>query len=282
VELRWQLEALWGPALPIAEGGLQQGEWAQDRVLPPTVRKRDRLARIFGLVQQPPWRVPAQGAAALPKRWIDAVLDKGGEVLDGVAIEGFDVEDGRVTAVQTDHGREHVLGRLFVDAPIDDVAEWVELPVDAEQVDALTPAHRIQVTLKIDSVDVLPWLLDTPVGMPFERVTRPGLLPQSQDWWSFVTVHIACSDGSVVWMFSDDELIARVIDALAPLGKAHASQAVVQRLPWGASRGGDEDTLALQQQLNAMGITPLWRTIGHELTLVEEIRWAEGVLQSAS
>src|SRR5690606_957661 len=92
-----------------------------------------------------------------------AVLAAGGEVLEGVGIEQLELVDGRIAAVLTDVGREHVERLLFVDASPRTVGTWLPAEVLDEgwrfDLARLEGRQAAQVTLPVAGADALPWEL---------------------------------------------------------------------------------------------------------------------------
>lgn len=179
------------------------------------------------------WVAPAAGQAAAVAHQHELILGAGGEVLEGVVIEAIEV-DGRVVAVLTDSGREHVDELLAVDLSPRALAERLpdEVVDEAWRFDAarLATAHRVQVTVPARA-DSLPWDLHVvDAERPFWRLTRPGLLPGEQRWDGMVTAHLTLNEDDPLWRVDDDALGATVRDALADIATVEGDP-IVQRLP---------------------------------------------------
>ncbi len=265
------VERLWGPVVAVADGAMPEGHLS-DTVVLDRERRRDRLATALGLAPASGLWVPRQ-----PDGADDAIIDGGGDALHDVSVEGFEFDQGRVTGVITDHGYEHIVERLFVDARPRDLPRWCELPLSDNLSAALEPLHGIQVTLPAQ-VDALPWRTRGCDRLGFGRLTRPGLLPGQGAYRGHVTAHLEVAEGSPVAEQSNAEIVAMVRAGVAQLTEVGEGPAIVQRLPWGVARGAKQDTLPLQRAMNAMGITPLPRVLGHQHAPDDEARWLGGVL----
>ena len=181
------------------------------------------------------WVVSALAPSERNARRRAAILDAGGDIVDGVTVEEIEVEDGRVTAVLTDQGREHA-DRVVVDARPADVAAWlpdeVVDPPWQHDLTHLHHAHAAQVTLPARCA-VLPWALHVvDPARPFHRLTRPGLLPGGAHLVDHVTAHLTLDPADPLWSGSDDALVQAVRAGLEGIATPLEGQAIVQRFPW--------------------------------------------------
>jgi len=123
----------------------------------------------------------------------EVVLDAGGDVLTDVAVEGIEVEEGRVVSVLADYGWERVDGELWTDASPEQLAHWCPSLRDWEGpnvADALTVSFRA--SEGPPRVDILEtgaplWRLNFSEG----RCTAWATIPQSVSSDSVVAAMVA-------------------------------------------------------------------------------------------
>jgi hypothetical protein len=176
---------------------------------------------------------PAGTAAAREHAARDRILDAGGEILEGVAIEGVEVEKGRITGVCTDVGREHVDRLLLVDEAPRASTPWLpdDVAGEAWRFDAgrLDTAHEVRVTFAA-ALNDLPFELHVvDAHLPFWRVTRPSLLPEGH-CDERVAVDLTLSGVDPLWCGTDGALAEAVRGALSGLVDVELSGAVVARV----------------------------------------------------
>jgi hypothetical protein len=121
------------------------------------------LARtLLGRRLDEAWALP--DASERTQRWVDAVIEAGGEALEEVVVHGADVEAGRWEALQTEFGRERLEGPLVTDATPGQLAALVE----SAPFDRPPRADLVEVRLPTDG------------ALPYDRVwvlgRRPPLL----------------------------------------------------------------------------------------------------------
>ncbi len=215
------------------------------------------------------WRALSGGAQAAHARRVELVLDAGGEVLDGVHVEGLEVVDGRIVAVLTEFGREHVPGRLYTDLRPERVAAWlprgVLAPSTLGALRSLPLQERSVVVVSVDASG-LPWeawVADADV--PIVRFHRPAIsegtaapLPRTDQ----VVVELEC-------LVPEAEAEALAVGFLAGLGLEAQPLRVLRRahvLP--VLEGPSSDAL---QQLWALGVTPVGAHASHlSLSMAQE------------
>ena len=163
-----------------------------------------------------------------------AILAAGGEILAGVEVQGLEVADGRVVAVMTDSGREHVDGLLVTDATPHTVHGWLPEGTPSERwaldIAQMTYVNEVQVTVPARSS--LPQALHVAdAALPFWKLTRFGLLPGEDRWKDTVTAHLTLRSDDPLWTGSDAALVDRVKSALGGLAEVSTGEVSVQRLP---------------------------------------------------
>jgi len=179
------------------------------------------------------WRVAAASQEQVWESGRQRIFEAGGEIIEGVNLQGFEVEDGRVVSLLTDHGREWIEACVFVDADSRTMLSWLpEALVDAPfRFDAsrLPLLHRLEVTLPAD-VDALPWELHVvDEELPFWKLSKPGILPGRSQWLQHVTAHLTVHDKHPLWVADDATVAAAVKGALQAIAKVGSGPAVVQR-----------------------------------------------------
>lgn len=112
-----------GPLAP-AWGRGRFGAQAWDRLLAPFLAQRTGGAArsvpagsaraLLGRGDAAGWWTCTDGASRRD-RWVDAILEAAGEVLEQVTVEGVEVEEGRLVALETEFGRELLEGPLVTD-----------------------------------------------------------------------------------------------------------------------------------------------------------------------
>jgi hypothetical protein len=149
----------------------------------------------------------AMGPDQLRQHLIDRILEAGGEVLEDVEVDEIEVADGTVVAVQTNHGREHVEGTLFVDAPLQEIAMWLPTPLVAGwefDLSRLQHRHGLEVTLNAPT-EALPFELHL-IGLRAWKLTRRGLLPGWASSIGTVTAHLTLTEHDPLWLAPDGEV----------------------------------------------------------------------------
>ena len=145
------------------------GQVAYQRLLRPLFAKRlgaspaevsaDLAALLVGSARGR-WWAPSDDPAAAAAQRTEAVLDAGGEALQDVEVHGLEVEGGRITAVMTEFGREHVPDRLYTDLPARSLVRLLPSDVlsqgDRAALDALPVTTRARVDLRVEAAS-LPW-----------------------------------------------------------------------------------------------------------------------------
>lgn len=229
---------------------------------------------------------PSAGFDATVAAQRRVVLDAGGEVLEGVTIEGFEVEGGRVTAVVTDVGREHVDSLVFVDATPLTVADWLppEQLDDAARFDTgrLRAADAVEVTVRAEAGD-LPWdvhIVDTDV--PFWRLTRPGDLAGASAWRDAVTAHVTVPGDAPT---GDRALVDAVLAGLRRFVEIRGGgEPIVRRLPGAVPLHGLTTAMHLGRRLelyDSLGIVGIGsRGAFRPADVTEEVALVERVLDT--
>ncbi len=246
--------------------------------------------RLFGGGMAGGWWAPTGDTGDWADGRREAILDGGGEVLENVAIESLEVEDGRVVAVHTEFGRELVDGVVHTDLPPAEVLEL--LPADAipaglrQQVAELPAAHRIEVTVSVEPV-ALPWVLNIVRGpMGVSRITRVPDAPGMPRPDSLIVEIVAQSDDPA---WTDDDVAAgRAVDALRRLAVVRSMSPVVHREARSVPRctaAAEATTGRLLEVWDRLGIVPVGETALHSsLTIYDESVWlslAPGGLRAA-
>lgn len=202
------------------------------------------------------WFAPREGQRATRRFQRDRVLAAGGEVLEGVGVQAFELDDRRVVAVMAETGREHVDRRVWVERTPREIADLLPPDLIDEpwryDLTRLGSAHAVEVTFGVDRTD-LPFethLLDTG---PAWRILRPGVLPGESD--AMIRVDLTLSEDDPLWAGEDAALVeaARAsVGDLVSLGTAtvrrHEHAVPISSLVTALSLGRRLDTL------DAMGI----------------------------
>ncbi len=106
---RWFGGATWTEAV--------QG-WLDHRLAGPSARAPAGVARrVLGGAARGGWWRPRWGGVERAERRTGCILDAGGEVLVDVAVDGLEVEHGRIVGVRSEFGFEPVDGPLYTDLP---------------------------------------------------------------------------------------------------------------------------------------------------------------------
>ena len=148
---RWLGTAAWDHAL---------GPWLTKRMGGPAARAPAGAAwRLFGRGDGDGWWAPARDGTQRAFAWVDEVIEAGGEALEEVAVEGLEVDEGRVLAVLTEFGREHIPGRLVTDLSPGQLARWLpeEAGLDRAELMSWPVADRVDVRLPVAVSDARPW-----------------------------------------------------------------------------------------------------------------------------
>lgn len=141
------------------------GATAFDRVLGPWLTQRTGVGArelpagaaraLVGRGDPDGWWRCAEGAARR-ERWIDAIHEAAGEVLEDVGVEGVELDDGRLVALETEFGRELVEGALVTDlAPGALAALGLPVPAGGDAVDAVEIELEVERPLEVDVLWVL-------------------------------------------------------------------------------------------------------------------------------
>lgn len=107
----WVRHWLGGPTWTDAVQG-----WLDHRLAGPSARAPAGVARrVLGGAARGGWWRPRWDGVARAEQRTGRILDAGGEVLVDVAVDGLDVEHGRIVGVRSEFGFEPVDGPLYTD-----------------------------------------------------------------------------------------------------------------------------------------------------------------------
>jgi len=173
-----------------------------------------------------PWRAPARGARETIAAWIETVRATGGEVLDEVRITAVEIENGRVAAVMTDHGREHA-ATLVSDLDAPRMASLLPPdPLSDADPSALDYADEVHVELVAPN-DLPPVVLSVNAARIRRALQDGGVLSPDRVWVTLAGAGFAALD---------DEAIGVVARGAVPSPIAVAARSAVVRVARGIPR----------------------------------------------
>lgn len=231
---------------------------------------------------------PRDGLAAARAWAIARVRAAGGDVVEGATPVGLEVDGGRITAVVTALGREHV-SRVWSDLSPVEVADL--LPPDAVDetwrfdLGRLRVVNRIEVALPADTSG-LPFethVIDR--ELPFHRMLVPERLPGNAAYAGRVIFEISVASDDPRWAWSDATWIEEVRRAAAGLCAPASDGGGVTRRPGATPVLTPTTPQSLARRLDAfdaLGWVGIGPGSGRDLDFAEEIELVADVLAAGA
>jgi protoporphyrinogen oxidase len=218
-------EKVWG--VPCGE---LRAEWAAQRIRGLSFASAARAAvfgggggRVRSLIEQ--FHYPRLGPGQMWEAMADRVVDAGGEVRTGVAVDQLSIERGRVTAVHA-AGERIAAGPVISSLPLRTVVGLAEPGPPDEVVEAaagLRYRDFVCVALVLEGRDLFPdnWIYVHEPGVRVARVQNfrawsDEMVPDPNR--SSVGMEYFCFEGDAIWSRDDDELIELAGDEFAAIG----------------------------------------------------------------
>jgi protoporphyrinogen oxidase len=218
-------EKVWG--VPCGE---LRAEWAAQRIRGLSFASAARAAvfgggggRVRSLIEQ--FHYPRLGPGQMWEAMADRVVDAGGEVRTGVAVDQLSIERGRVTAVHA-AGERIAAGPVISSLPLRTVVGLAEPGPPDEVVEAaagLRYRDFVCVALVLEGRDLFPdnWIYVHEPGVRVARVQNfrawsDEMVPDPNR--SSVGMEYFCFEGDAIWSRDDDELVELAGDEFAAIG----------------------------------------------------------------